>query len=558
MKKLVILLILALSVIGFSPAMGDDADEIKQLENPIGGGWIGVDFFDTVYDGTSLLTVFNNRTEENVDDWKTVICDSVADPKCQIPGYNIDALSIFSPCNEVITENCIESLGATLANGEKIVGTPGKLWNPNGVFKGDALKGIPDGGQPSTWTLKGSNPNGSEDYVLVAGVKGQMKVPDSSTAADNQNLFWGNIFANLQPVKYTQGNYQDPKMVLFPRGKTGIGTGGGLAINRGCFMNDSTQCALRATFPLDVTYTLKFRFSVRLASWLRGRLVDPVITTENSGSLKSTMTISAKAMSVPEVGGYIKWSDAPDWVKAKYPAGTGGTGTSPDAFTTQDLTTRILRVSSGSSGDRALKEFKEWIPFLLDKPMAMKTYWNVQSVQSSQKMNQCAHEKFAGYVASNSAIYSSGAPNWNEERQSLDYIVGAPHFDTQGNVLQGSYALGIKSDVARCLYGFTSAPISARVEIASEDGSPNIATTVINEDSASGMFTLTASGFHYSTPQLSVKLLQEKTPTPVATPSATPTPKAVAKVKSILCIKGKIKKTVKGTNPRCPTGYKKA
>ena len=113
----------------------------------------------------------------------------------------------------------------------------------------------------------------------------------------------------------------------------------------------------------------------------------------------------------------------------------------------------------------------------------------------------------------------------------------------------------MRSDVARCIYGFSAAPISARVEIASEDGTPNLVTTIINENPQTGMLTLNASGFHYSTPQLSVKFLQEKKVVPAPTPSATA---KAAPLKKIICLKGKAKKSIKGTNPRCPIGYKKS
>lgn len=42
-----------------------------------------------------------------------------------------------------------------------------------------------------------------------------------------------------------------------------------------------------------------------------------------------------------------------------------------------------------------------------------------------------------------------------------------------------------------------------------------------------------------------------------ATIFATPTPTPTAKKITIKCVKGKITKTVTGTNPKCPTGYKK-
>jgi hypothetical protein len=556
MKKITVFALLALTLGTVSPAIGDDAEELRILQSPSTAGWIGADFIDTEYFGTSLLSSSNAQGEENVNDWRTVICDSVADTRCRIPGYHYNITSIFSPCSEKVTINCVESLKATLPNGNVVEGTPKRLWNPQGEYVGDPTLGIPDGGQASTWTLKDSNPSGSEDYIVVAGATGYVNIPSSASQPINPNDYFANLFATIQPIKEISGNYSDPKMHLFARGTTGVGLGGGVYAHQGCVMNDVTTCALRSAFPLDVTYSLTMRFERRFSQWLTGRLIDPSISIQELTGTKSVLTISAKPMIVPQVGGYIKWSDAPESLKAKYPAGTGGTGGSggPDKdptydFTVQDLNLRTLRVGYGSSGTRAINAFKEWIPFLQDKPLAMKTNWTVRGIQDppSQRMQQCAQNKFAGIVTSNAAVFSAGAPSWNQTDQTLDYTVGAPHYDTQGKLLTGQYVLSMKSDVARCIYGFTNAPISARVEIASEDGSPNVATTVLNENKATGMLTLTAAGFHYSVPKLAVKLLQE---IPAVTPAQV--------TKSITCVKGKLKKTVKGTSPKCPTGYKKA
>jgi hypothetical protein len=119
--------------------------------------------------------------------------------------------------------------------------------------------------------------------------------------------------------------------------------------------------------------------------------------------------------------------------------------------------------------------------------------------------------------------------------------------------------LNLRSDVARCLYGFGSAPIQAKIEVSSSDGTPTLATTVINE--SDGWLKMTAGGFTFSTPQIKVKLSQEvSVPAPIASP--TPTPSAVAKPAaakktSITCVKGKTIKKIIAVNPLCPKGYKK-
>ncbi len=541
---LTVLMALSLAMVSAN-SHADSSEELKMIPIPQSGGWIGIEFSDIDYFGASQLAVGNAKTDENIDDWKTILCDSAADKKCQIPGFHYDVTSIFSPCKTADDTNCIEFFKAELPDGRVINGKVAKLWNPEGQYKGDSFLGIPDGGMASSWIFEGISGN-SENYVVIAGVRGGMEVPQDRNKLADYQKFQGQLFAAVQPVREISGTYSSPLMTLVPRGKNGVGVGGGVAWNSGCFMNDSTRCGLRESFPLDVKYSLKMRLDRPFSPWLSARLVDPNISVIKVGGNNRTITIEAKAMRVPEAGGYLEWSKTPDWMRAKYPAGTGGVGSSINAFTTQDLDNRILRTGSGTSGTMALKEFSDWIQFLDDRPFAMKTYWSIRGIRDrvSTPIEICAKNEFSGIVSSNATVFSAGAPTWNKENQSLDYTVGAPHFDTDGKILTGQYVLSMKSDVARCIYGFSSAPISARVEIASEDGNPNVATTVINENKLTGMLTLNASGFHYSIPKLSVKLMQSSS-------------KQNTKITSIVCIKGKLKKTVKGTSPKCPTGYKK-
>jgi hypothetical protein len=73
---------------------------------------------------------------------------------------------------------------------------------------------------------------------------------------------------------------------------------------------------------------------------------------------------------------------------------------------------------------------------------------------------------------------------------------------------------------------------------------------------------LSAEGFTYSSPTLKVKLVQEKKVEAAAPATNTVQSNAavgpkVATKKSISCVKGKIIRKITGTNPKCPTGFKK-
>jgi hypothetical protein len=114
----------------------------------------------------------------------------------------------------------------------------------------------------------------------------------------------------------------------------------------------------------------------------------------------------------------------------------------------------------------------------------------------------------------------------------------------------------MRSDVGRCLYGFTNAPVQATISIVGAGDSP-IATVVTGEKN--GWLSLSANGFTFSEKILQVKFSQEVS---VPAPAASPTPSAVAKPTaakktSITCVKGKTSKKVTAVNPVCPKGFKK-
>jgi hypothetical protein len=167
-----------------------------------------------------------------------------------------------------------------------------------------------------------------------------------------------------------------------------------------------------------------------------------------------------------------------------------------------------------------------------------------------QQTNSCLREadSLNGLVATNSTLYIDGPPILNSSTNTLDYKVASPHLTPTGEVFKGSYNLVLKSSVARCLYNFTNAPISASVSIQNESGVSSVATTVVNEKD--GWLRLSASGFTFSSPTIQVKLTQAPA---VAAPQAkVTTPKVV---KKIVCVKGKTTKSF--SSKACPSGWKK-
>ncbi len=61
MKRLLALLTCFGMLIATSPAHGNELAELVEMEHPTSGGWIGVDFIETDYFGTSLLEAGNAK-----------------------------------------------------------------------------------------------------------------------------------------------------------------------------------------------------------------------------------------------------------------------------------------------------------------------------------------------------------------------------------------------------------------------------------------------------------------------------------------------------------------
>jgi hypothetical protein len=144
-----------------------------------------------------------------------------------------------------------------------------------------------------------------------------------------------------------------------------------------------------------------------------------------------------------------------------------------------------------------------------------------------------------GIVSTNSTTYSAGPPVL--KNGFLEYKVASAHYLPDGTTpFKGNYNLVMRSDVARCIYGFSSAPISASISVVSSDGNTNVSTSVTSEKN--GWIALRADNFEFSAPVIQVKFEQKKT----------------LSKQSITCLKGKLRKVVTSTKPKCPSGYKKS
>jgi hypothetical protein len=274
----------------------------------------------------------------------------------------------------------------------------------------------------------------------------------------------------------------------------------------------------------------------------------------------TNLTVSANPIAVPVVDVWSKSDDLSDAHVAAYQnqfwggealhypltSETGGLPITDAEKTRAGMRNVSFKHINGSFSKSSMDNFLLWLPVAKDKAAAMPTQWRLGTMtdNGSGAVKDCLDKEksLAGVVTTNSTMYIDGPPVFQDGM--LDYKVASTHLEADGTtVFKGSYELIMSSTVARCIYKFTSAPISATVSITSENGAASAATTIVNEKN--GWLTLAAYGFTFSSPTVRVKLAQQ----PVAP--------VIAKKKSITCVKGKIIKKVTATNPLCPKGYKK-
>jgi hypothetical protein len=206
----------------------------------------------------------------------------------------------------------------------------------------------------------------------------------------------------------------------------------------------------------------------------------------------------------------------------------------------------IWAVNVESSNEGAFHLMEMFKPFMDDKAMVTIKNFSISSMLNSQpNMASCDRKgSISGLVATNASAYLGTPPIF--DGVSLNYKVGAMHFTEKGDVFKGTYDLLMPEATARCLYGFSAAPVSASVSITSESGENTVATSVLNN--RDGWIHLSAAGFTFSNPTIKVKFANP-------TQGVKPAPSAAKRVQ--WCAKGNAKRKVTAVNPTCPQGFKK-
>jgi hypothetical protein len=483
------------------------------------------------------------------------LCTTLTDDACS-KGNAINALNHLPPCISPITVNCISSVYALDAAGTKTEGTFVKYATPDYKYNYPASEtnNLPQGkSQGGIWQIPGITHSGGTDLYYASTYLNGWLEKSMGAKVTNEKFFFNSMESAINPIKEIMGDFQQaiPLDSSNPS-RDGSRSGGvGASINlpaaekNSCVMIGGGICYSAQEFPKEFRFGMKVVLGNSMKGWFHGRIFQPVIDVQSNGD-GQIVSFEALPVQVPTLYERVNTSE----LSAEFKSYLGGN--------------RIFSEGSGyfmpgNAGQDAIEMAGFWLPLVKDKASTSRTYWNVRTLDGGQDsdISRCSDGdgKLAGIVTTNSLVYSAGPPKYNKAEGSLDYKVLSPHLTAAGDVAVGSYDLVLRSDVARCIYGFSKAPIQAVVSIVSPDGENKVATTLIREKN--GWITLSANGFTFSSPTIRVVLSQEAEATPVASPTPAASPAPLIKKTTISCVKGKATKKLTALKPKCPIGFKK-
>jgi hypothetical protein len=465
-------------------------------------------------------------------------CTSTKDPECDPktgagsrPGESgIVGEAVLDFCRTATQENCVEDLLISKNDGPFTSGKFLRNLLSNMSIPADKDLNYPGGSTALIWD--DSTLGGPSATKYLVNAKYGLGMFGSGAGYEVNNVSFSII-----PFREVTGSFSGP--TIYPgrpsTQRVDWGSDGRY------FLNENGSAGTQLDFDENLKFKLQIRMLNTVSGWFRGRLKDPIISIEKFSSTNNVVTIQGEPVKVPTMA----YSTQRSQMTLRENQWLQNNGRSNDVSP---------QMSNGGDVFNYIDYFK---PKVKDQAAGVNTYWTVETAAVGAE-NNCLDDKsrVVGIVTTNAMGYEGTSPRFSDG--VLQYRVSGMHLMPDGKTpVLGTYDLVIRSDVARCLYRFSTAPISASVSITGGSDAI-IATTVVNEKN--GWLKLAAYGFTFSEKTLQVKLSQEvvvePTPTPTATSTATTKP-VVAKKITITCVKGKTSKKVIAVKPKCPTGFKK-
>ena len=535
---------------------------------PFTPGYYGVTFEERQPGLGELVSIITSNTiRKNANDVPNAyLCSSMDDPECS-KGAAVNAQLVLPPCATPEQRMCIEGLTLARSNGVMEKATlDHEIAGPR--TPADPVTGLPAGGGPSLWNAPSvANKAGFSTYgVSVRVTYFQNREGTGAAAKRNNPVSLRSMRVSVFPVQVISGKYYTQESYTTKNSDGGSTYGVRQKSSdydnlTDCAWTEDGSCGKYVDFADDTRVGLTLRMGSEMTGWLYGRLKEVKVEVAALDSKFNRITIEGAPVVAPGAYGVIKKSELKNNPKIDARIRLGS-----NDFGYNEMINSPYSSGGGYDPVGNFDDFAAFEPILKSMPNA-RAQWLIASGASvngyqPQVTEKCFQDKtkLLGIVTTNALIYENGAPEFKDG--TLNYRVAGLHHQADGVTLtRGTYDLAIRTEIARCVYGFSNAPIQASISVIGSDGQEQtIATESVREDAKREWLFLSAQNFTFSSPVIKVKLTQEKKLTPSTTTNANTSATTGAKkaaTKSISCVKGKLVRKISGTNPKCPTGFKK-
>jgi hypothetical protein len=458
-------------------------------------------------------------------DWSTANmhrCPNGIDTEfCDPDNARINAVSLLPACESATSENCIESLTLIDAAGVRHNGNFVKQIDGE-KFDAIAAQNLIGGSTVSIWDVpEMKNKGGTSTYSVAAKLNQQVNLTTRKFVASTLNVVVnpfslrpGGTPARTEEKKEANGT---TKIYQFH--------------DSSCLWGDSTGCGMAEDFADDVRVELSVRVPKTISGWFRGRIKAPEADIASFSTSNSRIVMAGQPVSVPRMFALATKANTSVSGEAML-LRTGGKNPNQAPFTGKSIR------DFWANGQEIFSVIDEFREAAKDTAAGISSLWNFSTIETKSD-NKCLSDnsRVLGIVTTNATGYDGAVPEFF--RGQMTYQVTGLHYAPDGQELNlGSYDLLMRSDVARCLYKFTAAPVSASITVVNDGVNKAVGTSVLKEKN--GWLRLSAYGFTFSSPTINIKLTQKN---------------KFAKT-TITCIKKNVTKKVTGVGPKCPTGYK--
>lgn len=476
-----------------SQALGQDQYWHRDLPNfsqsnaqDYSAGWRKLAIDDS-FNGGATSSIFAGWAQgSDINNGK---CDSVDSGPCLDPTISfIQGESILPVCSSTVAENCIN--GLSLSSSGSPVSAVFQRSLEGFVFPANVAAQTPAGGTVSLWDSQSFPHTGGTTYAVSAQINwyrsgGQTTYRDMTIRVAAVDLRADSGARVTIPYTVESGvpgasRLQTRAANHYP-GKNG------------CFFTQDQVCGFEQEFSPNTRIKVSLKVSNRVTGWLYGRLKDPVISIQEVGSGQNLVEIEAEPVRVAKLHARWNANSLPGVIDDRQGRGAFGDG----------------NLMAGSTDSDAFSIVDKLRTITQDAATGHKTYWSLASRRDS---GGCLSDgaRLNGVVTTNAMVFSGGPPIF--DKGFLTYRVAGMHHEPGGAQVElGTYDVLIRSDVARCLYRFTNAPVSATVAVVGQGGEEKVASTQVSEKD--GWLKLAAYGFTFSEKEVRVSLSQPQTRT---------------------------------------------